>query len=180
MGVAVGKVISFILLVSFVVASLAVYTMATLNIQQLIICSTNEDAMYIPKDVCKFYLHNFRENSEDIVYLENSSGIAYLFEIDPAEIKYELLEFFIKNGADVNHLNVIDGLTPLNTSILLNDYDLTKYLLLKGANPLLKEKNSGMTAYQFIELLSSNESKNIKDRSKIQTLLLSIREKSEK
>ena len=45
----------------------------------------------------------------------------------------EEVENLLSNGHDINEENV-EGLTPLSEAIILNNYDITKYLLENGAN----------------------------------------------
>lgn len=101
MGVMVKKIFLLALIIPFIVVVLAIYSISTLNIQQLVICSSDDNAFYIPKNICKYYMYNYRGSSEDINVLEKNYNISYLFSTQNANEKYNEIEFFLKKGANV-------------------------------------------------------------------------------
>lgn len=58
-----------------------------------------------------------------------------------------LIELFIKNGADLNHQNYIDGSTPLFTALSIGKFDDVNYFLNHGADPLLLDSSGNSVAY---------------------------------
>lgn len=175
MGVIVKKIIlaTSILFVIFVATT--IYSMATLSIQQLVICSSDDEAFYIPKSICKYYMYNYRGNYEDIKSLESHSNISYLFETQDTNERYRQIDFFLESGADINHISNIDGLTPLHAAVLMNDPELVKYLLSKGADPLKEDTNKGVSVYKFVDLLIKNKTNNSVNLNNIRNILLEFR-----
>jgi len=169
------KIIISLLLIPISIIGLAIYTLETLTIEDLIICSSYDEAYYIPSSTCEYYLKNYRANEKDIKYLESGFGLGFITTIDDSEKKYRLMDFFISKGLDVNSKNKADGLTPLHSAIILNDPKLVEYLLSKKADPLQTESNYGMTAYQYVDFLISKNSK--KNRSAVRKILFKFQNK---
>ena len=155
----------------------AAYSLSESNIEDIIICSTNDDTHYIPNKGCEFYLFNFRSSKNDIQYLESGSGLAFLFGIKDINKRYIYLEHFLSKGMSIDAQSNIDGLTPLHSAILLNDIKLVKYLIEKGANPMQTERNHALTPLSFLQNL--NKSNNFINRAPIENFLTSINSKSQ-
>ncbi len=146
-----------ILLIIFTVLVLIVGTgflsMIKGDIEDIIICSTNNESHYIPSPICEYYLLNYRLTEEDIKFIESGAGLAFLFNISDNSKRHILLEYFISKGVSINKPNNIDGLTPLHAAILMSDESLVKYLIEKGADPLELDRDNKLTAMQYVELL---------------------------
>jgi len=155
----------------------AAYSLSESNIEDIIICSTNDDTHYIPNKGCEFYLFNFRSSKNDIQYLESGSGLAFLFGIKDINKRYIYLEHFLSKGMSIDAQSNIDGLTRLHSAILLNDIKLVKYLIEKGANPMQTERNHELTPLSFLQNL--NKSNNFINRAPIENFLTSINSKSQ-
>ncbi len=169
------KLIISLLIIPVSIIGLAIYALETFTIDDLIVCSSYDDAYYIPSSTCEYYLKNYRANEEDIKYLESGFGLGFITAIDDSEKKYRLMDFFISKGLSVNSKSKADGLTPLHSAIILNDPKLVEYLLSKNADPLQTESNHGMTAYQYVDFLASTDSKN--NRSAVKKILLEFQNK---
>jgi len=122
----------------------------------------------MPQAVCQYYLLNHRLTQDDIQYLENySSGLAFLFSMQDKEKRIKYLNHFVSKGVSVDKQSVIDGFTPLHAAIILNEPELVKFLLEKGANPALKDKQFKLTSIEFIDYLSRKDPST--DRSQVST-----------
>lgn len=168
-------------LISFViiflgVSALTIYVMKALNIEELILCSSHTDAYYIPQGICKYYLVNYRANRDDIQELENGAGLGFIANDDNKDTKYMLMDYFLSKGLNINGRSKIDGLTPLHAAILLNDPELMKYLLSKGADPLQTDRDNGMTTYEYLDFLTSNNQSELFNREAIKHILSKPRE----
>ncbi|MBN4080607.1 ankyrin repeat domain-containing protein [Beggiatoa alba] len=170
-------VISFFIIASISITGTMTYAIKTLTINELIICTSNNEAFYIPQAVCEYYLINYRGSKEDIHDLENGNGLSFVANIDDLDKRYKLMDYFISKGLDVNGVSKIDGLTPLHSAILLNDPDLVQYLLSKRADPLTAERNNGMTAYKYVDFIISKDSKKLFNRDDVRNTLLKFRNK---
>lgn len=79
------------------------------------------------------------------------------------------MELALSEGARINGFSPVTGYPPLHEAILLNEPRLAKFLLQKGADPAIEDRNKGMTAR---ELLSAIEERNPdRDLSEIAELL---------
>ncbi|MGD8569280.1 MAG: hypothetical protein PVJ39_14430 [Gammaproteobacteria bacterium] len=151
------KLLIGLLVVIIVAGATSVYSLSQDNIENLIVCSVNDEASYIPSNVCQYYLVNFRGNRDDIAFLNKGAGLGFLISIENNAKRKRLLDFFIAKGMDVNSKSRIDGLTPLQAAILLNDHNLVAYLLKKGADPSIPDRDNGMTAREFLKLLTEKK-----------------------
>lgn len=145
------KALFAILLLLCISTGVIIVTISQDNIENLILCASDENASYIPATICEHYLLKFRGNQADIEYLTKRTGLNFLANIEDPVIRTKLFEFFIDKGMDINLINQIDGLTPLHAAILLNDDKLLGFLLRKGANPQLRDRNKGLTPLEFLE-----------------------------
>ena len=165
--------LSFLILYSITAA----YSLSESNVEDIIICSTNDDTHYIPNKGCEFYLFNFRTSKNDIQYLESGSGLAFLFGIKDINKRYIYLDHFLSKGMSIDTQSNIDGLPPLHSAILLNDLKLVKYLIEKGVNTMQTERNYELTPLSFLQKL--NENNDFIDRAPIENFLTSINSKSQ-
>ena len=173
MGVELKKLtIYLLLLLSVGYSSVALYSLINSDIEDVIICSTDENTHYIPSDACEYYLLNYRADEGDIESLESGAGLAFLFEIKDIDKRDVYIKYFISKGIKVNTLSHIDGLSPLHSAILLNDFGLVQLLMDKGASITIKEKSHGLTPLEFIHKLSEKNAQI--DRQLISELLTSI------
>ena len=146
------------------------YSMASSDIEDLIICASHDNAHYIPQSLCKTYLFNHRGTPEDIQYLESHSGLSFVFGLRNEKDKLQMLDFLVSKKIDINKISAIDGMAPLHAAVMDNNVDLVKKLLQYGADksvisptlnatPLqlaikLQEKKQGDLS-KIIELLNS-------------------------
>lgn len=141
----------------FVFVVIAVlFSVSRLSIQHLIICSADSEAFTIPQSVCKYYLYNFT-GEDDAHQLDDSAGLAFAYQIQNTEEKYNIINHLISVGVNINGISNIDGLTPLNAAILINDSELVKHLLDKGASPEKKDRANQLNARQYIEALQKSD-----------------------
>lgn len=145
------KIILVTIFLLFICSGL--YSMTKGNIEDIVICTVNNESHYIPTSVCEYYLFVFRGTREDIAYLDHRSGIAFLFNIPDKDKRNKLLSYFVSKGISLNKPSSIDGYPPLHAAIINNDSWLVKYLLENGADPSRKDSNQNLTAKEFTEYL---------------------------
>jgi ankyrin repeat protein len=148
------KIISILLVVIVIAGGTVFYSLSQDNIENLIVCSVDDGASYIPAQICEYYLFNLRGTPQDIAFLNEGAGLGFLVGISDREKRKRLMDFFIAKGVDVNGKSNIDGLTPLHAAILSNDHELVAYLIDKGANPYTKDRDNNMIAREFLNLLA--------------------------
>ena len=177
-GVNVKKIFYILVPLSCVIAycTIALYSLSESNIEDIIICSSNNETHYIPDGICELYLLNYRATENDIQFLETRSGLAFLFGIQNENKRYNYLEYFLSKGISIDALNSVDGLSPLHAAVVLNDLKLVEYLLDKGASATQIDKNYGLTPLELLQKL--NVGNNPMDRDAIAKILSSASDKS--
>ena len=151
MGSSMKKLFLFVLISFMLLFAAGVFTLTRNNIEDIIVCSSNESASYIPSLMCEQYLLNFRGQVADIDYLKQRTGLNFLANIENPQKRSRLFGFFLAKGMDVNAINNIDGLTPLHAAILLNDAKLADFLLQHGADKTIRDRTNNLTPLAFLE-----------------------------
>ena len=172
------KLIVFIILSTIVVFILALFSLYRSQMQDVIICSSDNAASYIPSAICSSYLYHFMGDSADIKELEENTGIMIAFDVNKEGINKDkkdkkLFLFLVSKGADVNKQNKITGLYPIHEAILRNNLHAVNLLLSHGADPELKDRKNQLNSLHFTQILiKKNPSIN---RSSIEKVLLKFR-----
>ncbi len=145
---------------------LMLYAMLQMNIQHLILCSSNESDTRIPSSLCNYYMLNYRITEIDIKDLSEGAGLEYILNLESPE-KYEMAEIFISRGLNVNGINHFNDkdVTPLQAAVFYNDLERVKFLIKKGANINIRSEGYGMTALELAKKLHKDIGK--EDRSEI-------------
>lgn len=143
------------------------FSLSRMDAQRLVACAATNDASRIPSPVCMFYLEHFT-GSEDAEQLEAGPGLAYAFGIDEPHTRRAVMERLLEIGVDINAPSGIDGLTPINAAILLNDAELIGFLLARGANVQAADAH-GRDADDYLALL--REKDEMTDRSALSAVL---------
>ena len=154
-----------LVLIPLIVVGVGFYSMSKGDIEDIVICATNEESHYIPASICEYYLLNYRVTNEDVRFLEGRSGLAFLFEMPDKSKRQALLEHFISKGVSIDKQSSIDGYTPLHAAIIKNDPELVAFLLERGANPNQKDQEHNLTPKEFVDYL--NQRKSSMDRSAV-------------
>lgn len=176
--------VSLIILVSIGYVSLVGIFLSNEKVTDLVLCSLNDDVVYLPESVCSIYLVKMRSDPEDLAQLESNGGVKFILSALPnyelgGKSKTEsekankearmLVDHFLAQGLDINQISENDGLTALHSEILLNRLEWVQYLLKKGASLKKKDKRFNLTPLEFAKLLQQKNPNT--DRSRIITLL---------
>ena len=150
---------------------LMAYDVSHMNSETIILCASNEGGILIPGKACEYYMFNHRAIKNDIDELASGAGLSFILSGHNNEKKYQIAEFFIANGLDVNGINHYGdyNLTPLHSAVLLNDIEMVQFLLKHNADVNIKPPSINMTPLEFA--LSLQEKEPSVDRSKIQQVL---------
>lgn len=150
---------------------LMTYSMTKMDIETLILCSSNEDGSLIPGRLCETYMFNYRAHPQDITALNNGAGLIFILNGRDEENKYKTARFFITKGVDINGINHHGehNITPLYAAILYNDFKMLHFLLLNGADQNVTPPSINLSPLAFAESLQ-NKKPSI-DRSKVIALL---------
>lgn len=148
------KKLFFIIIVILPIAlfSITVTTISRLSVQDLLICSTDNNSYLLPASFCYCYFNNLSD-LHDADYLDQHAGLAFAFDIVPTQRKYKILERLLTIGVDINKPAAVDGLPPLHAAILLHDAKLVQFLLNHGANINVTDNNQHMNSTQLVEYL---------------------------
>lgn len=157
------------------------YSLMTLDIENLIVCSLYPETNHFPSGVPEFFLLNLRGNKDDIDILNKSKGISFILsnkEISSEKaLKYALL--FLQKGVNINMIG-FDGLTALHCAVLDNQPKYVSFLLENGAdinigvsfsNAFGKKEVTKMHGMNAIELAEFISLKDGQDRSAIIKML---------
>jgi len=151
-------IVVLIVLVPIGWCGLAVYVMSQENMEDLILCNTNDSTIRIPKFMCDAYLMHFRGSASEIRQMENMMGPP--LDIDDEKQLFKYLDFLIGKGYDLNVVSKLTGFTPLHTAVLQLKPEVVSYLLAHGANPNIPSGDqagqgnlSHLTAIQLAQYL---------------------------
>jgi len=162
-------IINSITLITLVYLSMLIYSMSKMTSDEIVMCSAGDGDFYINSNICEIYLKRFKSELKDIDEL-SYGGIEVILNLS-SDKKYELAEFFISKGLDVNAINQYQSqfgydLLPVQSAILDNDLKKVNFLILHGANLMTRSKSAGnLTSFEFAKNIQEKE-KN-PDRSKI-------------
>jgi hypothetical protein len=129
-----------------------------MDAETIVLCSSNEGGILIPSAVCKYYLFNYRDIKKDVSELSGGAGLSYILN-GANDTKYEVAEYFISNGLDVNGINNYGeyNLTPIYGAILLNDVKMAKFLMRNRADLSIKPPSINVPALEFCQLLQEKD-----------------------
>lgn len=151
-----------------VVSSFLYLALTKMSIEDLIICTSDENASKMPAPICNYYFSNFTVLA-DARSLDSRAGLAFAFEIPDTEKRYNVINRLLYIGSDITKASTIDGLTPINAAILLNDSDLVKFLIEKGADLDKPGTENNLNAKEFLSFLKEKDPN--KNRDNVQILL---------
>ena len=160
-------------LIGGAVVGLMLYAMTELPIVELIMCSSGEGGIRLPSGLCEYYMKNYRGNDEDMEELA-FGGLDPILNGESKK-KYDIAEFFIAKGLDVNgvnHYGEPNHVTPLHASVLYNDAERAKFLIDHGADVSIKIKSRSYNDMTALELAQALQKKRpAEDRSELIRLL---------
>lgn len=143
-----------------------------MNPETLILCTLNEGGILIPSKFCEYYMYNYRDIESDVNQLSSGAGLSFILEGKDDKKKYEIAEFYILNGLDVNGVNHSGGydLTPLHGAVLDNNTDIARFLLNHGASKSIAAPTISMTPVELANSLQEKEP-SVDRREMIQMLM---------
>ncbi|MGK0272594.1 MAG: hypothetical protein ACI88H_003266 [Cocleimonas sp.] len=150
-----------ITLITFVYLSTLLYSMSKMTTDEMVMCSAGDGGFYISSNICEIYMKRFKSDSTDIEEL-SYGGIEVILNLS-SDKKYELAEFFISKGLNVNAINQYQSqfgydLPPVQSAILDNDLKKVNFLILHGANLMARSKSTGdLTSLEFAKSLQEKE-----------------------
>ena len=158
-------------------------TLTVLGPLGLIVAATSGSVWWVPNPVAFDYLKHiayFNPNapspSGSATLLEATLNGYDLPNATTAERRrtFEVADFLIGRGADVNGRSEVTGLTPLHAAILSCSPDIVQYVISKGADVHLKitrGKLAGRTPLGFAQYLLERNPEKRKDFEMVKKLL---------
>lgn len=113
-------------------------------------CAIGDSGTHIPQFACRWYLEHqltSEEESDDAQSVLFLAIGAYPTHPDSAQ---NIMELALDEGAKINGHSPRSGYTPLQEAILFNEPGLADFLLNKGADPAVEDKNKGLTAQELL------------------------------
>ncbi len=154
------KYIFWALIVSTMgLAGLMYYNTASMDVESLILCASNEEGIYIPAPLCRLQLIDVSPERY-AQELSAGAGLGFVLAGNNSEVKLKLAEHFVKQGVSVDAVDNIHniGIPPLHGSILLRDFIAVEFLLNHGADPSIKASSNGLTAPELASELYKKSS----------------------
>lgn len=135
------------------------YAMTSLDIEELILCSTDEGGFSIPAPICKTYMLHLRGTEEDIAQLEAGAGLAYALGSPGSADRFVISRFLLEQGLDINSPNKYTSLklTPLHSAVLDNDPEAVSFLIDSGADKAAKTAKDDMTPLDLAKSLQASD-----------------------
>lgn len=164
--------LSFFVVVLFCCAAL-IYALSKMSTDEVVLCSSGSDSFYINNHICEHYMRLFRDSPADVEAL-SYGGVEVILNLQ-GDKKYEIADFYIAKGLNVNLINQYQSqfgtdFTPLHSAVFDNDLQKVNFLINHNANLTLTSKSAGnLTPLQYA-LYLQEESSEI-DRSAIIALL---------
>ncbi len=152
------KFLFFSVFVLAISVSFIYFTLSSMGIESLILCASEAGGSKIPTPICRYYLSDLT-TSNDAKNLDSRAGLAFSFEIANQDERYKIINRLLYLGSDINSPSKIDGLTPINAAILLNDADLVKFLISKGVSLEKPDIANQLNPRQFLNLLKEKDPK---------------------
>lgn len=167
-GAEVKRLVYFSMAIFLVVAASLFLVLSKMRPESLIICASDSGASLVPSPLCRYYFLNFT-TAADARDLGARSGLSFAFEIPDRVVRDTVIDRLLFLGADVNAPSSVDGLTPINAAILLNDPSLLGFLLSKGASLGGSGSAGSASPRQFLNLLKEKDKE--KDRRAVELVL---------
>lgn len=143
-------------------AGLAFYALQASSFETNASCAIGNSGTYIPRSACRWYLNEQLSGEGDDRRAQSVLHLAIGAYPTDGERALEIMELALSEGARVNGYSPVTGYPPLHEAVLLNEPQLAEFLIQRGADPEVEDRNKGLTAH---ELLSA-----IKDRNPDQNL----------
>jgi|GEM_PF-784020 hypothetical protein len=131
-------------------AGLSFYVLQASSPETNASCAIGDSGTRIPQFACRWYLEHqltSEEESGDAQSVLFLAIGAYPTHPDSAQ---ELMELALDEGANINAHSPRSGYTPLQEAVLFNEPGLADFLLDKGADPAVEDKNKGLTAQELL------------------------------
>ncbi|MGY5451640.1 hypothetical protein ACVFI8_11950 [Agarivorans sp. MS3-6] len=148
----IGLVLAF-----FCIIGLAGYSLVQSNVEDIIVCATNDNSHYIPSSVCDYYVVNYRLGDEDIAFLSAGAGLNFLIGVPDVALREKYIRLLVERGISINSSSQVDGMTPLTSAILLNDPVLVQLLTDLGADPRVLDKKFSTNAFGVLSFLQDKQ-----------------------
>jgi ankyrin repeat protein len=167
-GVEVKRIVYFSTAIFLVAAASLFLVLSKMRPESLIICASDSGGSLIPSPLCRYYFLNFT-TAADAKDIDARSGLSFAFEISDRGVRDTVIDRLLFLGADVNAPSKVDGLTPINAAILLNDPSLVGFLLSKGASLGGSGLPGSVAPRQFLKLLKEKDK--AKERRAVELVL---------
>ncbi|EGQ8960083.1 TPA: hypothetical protein KD853_002682 [Vibrio parahaemolyticus] len=126
--------------------------------ERLVLCALGSNIVLFNYRSCLSYIETFNLNESYIDSINSELGIMTILNSEH-ENKFKVANVLLQQGADINSINTLDGLSlpPLHSAVLSDDDESFKYLIDNGANVETLSSQSNESLYDFTnKLLKKN------------------------
>jgi len=161
--------ISSIFIIGLLYLTSLVYTMSKMTVEEIISCSSDDAGFYIDSHICETYMKQFKTSPSDIEEL-SYGGVEVILNLE-SDKKYEIAEFYISKGLNVDRINQYQSqfgsdFSPIHTAIFDNDLKKVNFLILNNANLMIKSQSAAdLKPLEYAIYLQEKDSSI--DRSKV-------------
>lgn len=139
--------------------TLSFYSLKTSSVETNASCAIGDSGTWIPRRACYWYLgYQLDPNSQSDAaqrVLHLAIG-AYPTQREGAR---GVIQLALAEGARINGLSPVSGYPPLHEAIVLNEPALAGFLLERGADPTIRDRNKGLTATGLLSILKERNPK---------------------
>lgn len=147
----INRPLTFGTLILLTILAIGMYAI-NIPFDTLIVKAIHQSRNPLEQTISRWVLFTFRGSKKEILALEQNNGLNFVIAYQDKE-SIETFEWLLNKGANVNCISPIDGLTPLHAALLYENSELVERLMKRGANPLITEKNSDLTACEYLHKL---------------------------
>ncbi|MDH3327452.1 MAG: ankyrin repeat domain-containing protein [Gammaproteobacteria bacterium] len=159
----IKKILYTVILLVTVTIGFGAYNFKTMDIAHLTICAMDRGG------VCKSAMGLLRGDEQDVKNIQANGGLYFIFagydgatsleavnKVEYNKRLFEISDYYLSKGVNINHLSPIDQLTPLHSAVLFNQVEVVKYLLKNGADKTIISPKLNKTPLELAIKLQGN------------------------
>ncbi|WP_045402867.1 ankyrin repeat domain-containing protein [Vibrio campbellii] len=137
-----------------VVAATVTVFASSVDDERLVLCALGSNIALFNDSACLTYIETFNLSESYIDSINSELGIMTILNSNH-ENKFKVADVLLQQGADINSINTLDGLSlpPLHSAVLSDDYESFLYLIDHGARVEALSSQTSESLYDFTDRL---------------------------